>query len=138
MKKASMYKNIIIWLVVIAVLAIFMNPGSPVSMEALEGEFVMQGNSGYIVRITYAEIQFMELREGLDYGMLVSGVDGKKEKSGTWENEEFGEYQLCVDAKVSSCIILHTKTGIQVVNIESDKSTAGLYKAILNQTGNME
>lgn len=127
-----------ICLLLVAVLTVLINPRSPVSMEALDEELVVQGSSGGAVRITYSEIQYAELRESLDYGVVVRGEDGKRERSGIWKNEEFGEYQLCVDAKIKSCIVLHMKSGIQVVNIESDQSTASLYDAILKRADLVE
>lgn len=133
MKRVSVWKTLIIWMIVIAVLAMFMKPRHMVSTEAFDGYLTIQGNSGYTISIVYDEIQYIELRENLDYGTVVNGLDEKKEKSGIWENEEFGEYQLCVNAKIDTCIILYMEPGIQVINFESDKSTESLYEAILNQ-----
>lgn len=138
MKKAAIWKNLIICLVIVIVLAVFMDPQSPVSMEALDKELLIKGNSGYTIRIIYAEIQHSELRESLDYGVIVSGENERREKSGTWRNEEFGEYRICVDAKVDYCIVLYTESEIQVVNIESNESTASLYEAILKLADDTE
>ena len=138
MKKIALWKNLIICLVVVAVLVVLMGPQSSVSMEALDQELVMKGTSGYTLRTTYAEIRQAELRESLEYGAVVNGESGKREKSGTWKNEEFGEYRLCVDAKVNSCIVLYMESEIHVINIESNESTASLYEAILKLVDNTE
>ena len=138
MKKSFIWKNIIIWLIVLTAMAVFLNRGSAVGMKSSDRELVVSGNSGASVTIAYADIQTIEMREYLDYGTVVDGVDGKKEKSGTWKNEEFGEYRLCVDAKVNSCIVLYMESEIQVINIESNESTASLYEAILKLVDNTE
>ena len=133
MKKASLWKNLIVWLVVIAVLATVMKPRQTTSIEAFDGYLTFQGGSGYVINIAYNEIQHVELRENVDYGTVVDGIDEKKEKSGTWKSDEFGEYQLCINTRIYCCIILYMETGIKVVNFESDKSTKSLYEAIIVQ-----
>lgn len=133
MKKMSVWKNMILWLIVIAAFAFFMQPHDTVSLESFDETLKIQGESGYTIDLVYDEIQNVELIENLDYGVMIKGVDENKEKSGIWKNDEFGEYQLCVNAKIDSCIVLHIENGIQVVNYESNKSTESLYEAILTR-----
>jgi hypothetical protein len=133
LKRGSFWKTIVIWILVIAVLAMIMQPHRTVSTEGFDGRVEIQSRSGYTLDIVYDQVEKIELRENLDYGRIVDGTDEKKEKSGLWENEEFGEYHLCVNEKVDSCIVLWTSSDVLVVNYESDKSTESLYEAILKQ-----
>lgn len=133
MKRASLWRNLLIWVVVIACLAMFMQPRRTVRSEAFEDGLTVESESGYVIDIAYEDVTAIELREDFDYGTLIDGVDEKKEKSGVWENEELGQYRLCVNAGIPSCIILHTESGSLVINYESDRSTQSLYEAMLEQ-----
>ena len=133
MKSDSAWKNLILWVVVIAVFAVFLHPRRTVNADANEGYLTITGASGYTVEIRYEDVRSAELRESMDYGTRIDGTDEKKEKSGLWNNDEFGQYRLCVNAKVPSCIILTTDQGVTVVNYESRTSTQQLYEAILRQ-----
>lgn len=133
MKTRLFWKTIVIWIIVIAILSMVMQPHRTVSTEGFDGRLEVQSNSGYTIDIDYENVEKIELRENLDYGRMLDGTDQSKEKSGLWENEEFGEYRLCVNAKIDLCIALETPSGVFVVNYESAKSTESLYEAILKQ-----
>ena len=133
MKKISVWKNLLLWLIVIAIFALFMKPHHAVSTEGFDGKLTVQGNSGYTIQIAYDQITGIELRDNLGYGILVSGVNQGKEMSGIWENEELGEYHLCINTTIDSCIIVYIGKEIYVVNYESERSTKSMYTAILEQ-----
>ena len=133
MRKGKTVIYIVVWIAVLAVLSLFMKPAKITSCAAQQGNILVTGRSGYELPITYEEVTTIEYREELDYGTLIDGVDDGKEKSGQWENDELGQYLLCVNAKVKPCIILHTSEQIMVINYESQQSTQALYDALLEQ-----
>lgn len=133
MKKGKIVVTIVLWVTVIAVLSFFMKPVKNTSCVAEAERLLITGRSGYELPIVYEEVARIEYRGELDYGSLLDGVDDGKEKSGRWENGEFGQYLLCVNAKVKPCIVLHTAEHTIVINFESQPSTEALYDALVEQ-----
>lgn len=124
----------VVWLAVILILARTMKGEKIVGVTMESDGLSFETDSGYASQIKWDEIQSLELRENLSYGTLVEGVDGNKEKSGIWNSEEFGEYELFSNAKLQRCIICKRESG-QVIafNFESEESTKSLYDAILKE-----
>lgn len=121
-----------VWVVVILVLSQFMGNQSSVSVALAEESLTLTAASGYTAQLLWEDIASVELRDAFDCGTPVDGTDGDKEKSGVWQNDELGEYQLFFNTKLSSCIICLTKAGDPIVfNFESEESTESLYNAIL-------
>ena len=133
MKKGKIIIIIALWITVFAVLSIFMKPVKSTSCVAQVGKLLMIGRSGYELPIIYEKVTIIEYRGEISYGTLVDGVDDGKEKSGQWENDEFGQYLLCVNAKVKSGIVLHIEEQTMIINYESEKSTRALYDALVEQ-----
>lgn len=121
------------WLAVFAVLSFFIKPVKITNCVAQEGRILVIGRSGYELPVTYEEVTAIEYLKEMDYGNLIDGVDDGKEKSGRWENDELGQYLLCVNAKVKPCIVLRTNEQTLVINYESEQSTRALYDALLEQ-----
>lgn len=133
MKKLSFWGTLLFWIIAITGAGFLLKPQRAANMEAKEDALIFHSNSGYSITVAYKDMESVEYRENLQYGTLVDGVNEKTEKSGIWENEEFGEYRLCVRGKYTTCIVIHTEEEVIVVNFESEKSTKGLYEAILKQ-----
>lgn len=123
-----------VWAVVILILSRFMGSEKAVGVNVESDGLSFETDSGYASQLKWDDIQSLELRESLSCGTLVEGVNSRKEKSGVWSSEEFGEYELFSNAKLSSCIVCQRKTG-QVIafNFESEESTRSLYDAILRR-----
>lgn len=135
MKKGNMIRFLILWIVVIAVLSFFMKPSPGTSCRAQDGSLLVTARSGYSLTVVYDELTSVEYRDQMDYGKMLDGVDGKQEKSGNWQSDELGRYQLCVNPKVTPCVILKTADTVSVINFESKDATKALYDAILKQIG---
>ena len=133
MKKGKIAVTVALWVAVIAVLSFFMKPVRNTSCTAEEGRILITGRSGYELSVDYEKVTAIEYRQEMDYGALIDGVDDGKEKSGRWENDELGQYLLCVNAKVEPCIVLRTAEQTMVVNFESQQSTRALYDALVEQ-----
>ena len=123
-----------VWLVIILILARTMKGEKIVGVTVETDGLSFETDSGDAAQLKWDDIQSIELRENLSYGVLVEGVDGSKEKSGIWSSEEFGEYELFANARLKSCIICHREPGQTIIfNYESEESTKSLYDAILKE-----
>lgn len=129
--KRKIWLSWIVWIVVILILSRSMSGEQKVAVTVEADGLSFQTESGYTSELKWDDISAIELREELSYGTLVEGTDNSKEKSGIWNNEAFGEYELIANAKVASCIVCFTESGrILVFNYESEESTSSLLTAI--------
>lgn len=119
---------------IILILAKVMNGSSVTSVTVEENGLSFAAESGYTSSLKWDEVKSVEMRDALDYGTLVDGSDTSKEKSGLWTNDEFGEYELFVSPKISTCIVCTLQTDrVIVINYESEESTDSFYQAILEK-----
>lgn len=127
------------WLVIILILAKVMNSGSVTAVTVEENGLSFAAESGYTSSLKWDEVKSVEKRDVLDYGTLVEGSDTAKEKSGIWNNEEFGNYELFVSPKISGCIVCTLQSDqVIVLNYESEESTDSFYEAILEKLEKLE
>jgi hypothetical protein len=100
---------------------------------AVKNEYLtLSYSSGDSFEIKLKDITSVSEKEDLDLGKYVSGIETKKYKFGVWENDEFGEYSLCIYSNVEKYIVVETSTNIFVFNIESDDSTDSFYQAFMD------
>lgn len=130
MRGRGFLKTIIIWVAVVAVLSFFLRPRPSVSAEALDGAIAITGKSGYTFTVQYEDITDIRYSADYDYGTCIEGTDSDAEMSGSWQNAELGEYNLCVDPDIGCCVIAWTGSGTYVFNYESESATEGLFEAI--------
>lgn len=80
-------------------------------------------------------VESVELGDNLstfDRGTLQAGTEDSSYYSGTYVNDAFGEYQLHVNLKVDSYVIVHYTDGILVFNSSTADHTTELYTNLLN------
>lgn len=77
--------------------------------------------------IPYAQIVSLELTDAADFGTLVNGSENRMLHYGTYENDFWGRYTLCIDPRIESCITIETDSGFFVLNYENEESTHQLY-----------
>lgn len=129
--KVKVWVSWIAWVIIILILSRTMSGEQKVSTTVEADGITFQADSGYTAELQWDEISDIEVVEDFPYGTLVEGTDNSKEKSGIWNNDLFGEYELIANAKVSSCIVCTTNSGRTVVfNYESEESTESLLKAL--------
>ena len=95
-----------------------------------ETQFSVVAMDGEQHTFVYAETESIELLDNLDEfdrGTMIGGNESKRCVSGTFQNEQFGEYELHVLTKLDSYIVVNSSNGVLVFNIESDETTAALY-----------
>lgn len=127
------YRNssILISVIVITAVLLFVRNRMQqnIYVEPRQDAFYLKSCAGDEALVPYEELTAVSYEEGLDPGTLKEGTDDKKVKSGTWENERFGEYQLYALPKVTSYVILTTADGVTVFNYESANTTKQIYDA---------
>lgn len=107
--------------------------GGPAAMVELSPDGMkLNSSAGVTTQVMWDQVAQAEIRSDVDYGTCVSGTDTGKEKSGVWQNDEFGEYDLYIDPKIDSCVACLLEDGRYVlVNVENAKTTKSLYEQIL-------
>ena len=135
------WRDVVICLLIVGVFLLFRNTSlgqrfgnygglSPVLEET---QFGITGLDGVTHTFVYADSD-IELYEGLkDFlatqkGELVEGQETRQVLSGTYRNDAFGEYQLHVQTKLSSYIVVRNADGVLVFNLESNDTTQELYR----------
>lgn len=91
--------------------------------------------SNYSKTIEYNNVVSVEVKNDENYqlGECVQGEQTKKLIYGTWVNEQYGEYTLYVVPKLTTYCVLTTTDGVVVLNLESNRTTAELGKALQSQ-----
>lgn len=130
-QKRGMITFVLIMLVVLLVpaMSLFDDAGSNAFKWTEEGLAITYPDNT-TVTVRYDEVTGVELSEGIAYGTCVKGGTEKQYRYGTWNNEQFGDYQLFTDMDFYSCIIFYTEQGVVVINFESDDTTAVLYESV--------
>ena len=73
------------------------------------------------------QIVSLKLTEAEEFGILPEGSENRTLHYGTYENEVWGQYHLCIDPRIESCIVIETNSGFFVLNYENEESTQQLY-----------
>ena len=107
---------------------------------SLENDTVtLTGPESSSYAVPHPAISSMELRESFEPGAAVDGGVKNRIRYGTWQNEEFGAYQLFASEKIRPVIVLRTKGGDTLVfNYESEKTTRSFFAtftAYLSEAG---
>ena len=80
--------------------------------------------------IAYRDMQHIRLYTAPDYGTCVRGSQEAACWHGTWRNDLWGTYALCVHPKVQSCVVIETMDGMFAVNGATDRETASIKDAL--------
>ena len=135
------WRDVVICVVIVGVFLLMRNTGlgqrlgyygglSPVLEEK---QFGITGLDGVTHTFVYADSD-IELYEGLkeflntQKGETVDAQETRQVYSGTYRNDAFGEYQLHVQIRLNSYIVVHNADGVLVFNLESDDTTQELYR----------
>lgn len=89
-------------------------------------------SSRYTMSIPYEMVDHLELVEKPDMGQPTDGHDDMILMIGTWENDTWGEYEMCVEIATDTCIIIHLTDGrIFVISRRDNEETAKVYEEFL-------
>lgn len=61
--------------------------------------------------IPYEQIISLELTDAEDFGTLLNGTEKRTLHYGTYENDPWGQYNLCIDPRIETCIAIETSNG---------------------------
>ena len=98
-----------------------------------EKQFGITGLDGVTHSFVYVDSE-TELHDDLkDFlanrkGEKLEGTETKRACSGTYHNDEYGDYQLHVQSKLKTYIVVRNADGVIVFNLESDDTTKELHR----------
>lgn len=126
-KQNSVANTIIIVVIFVGVFLYNMiNPQNTVAVTVDDANLVLSGYEEITYRIPLDTIESFTYVEEMEYP-----EESKSIIYGTYSNEQWGEYILYVNGKVSSCIVADTQSGTYVFNYENASTTKSLYDALL-------
>lgn len=126
---ASKHKNLIFIFLILAMVLFYVFSGGSIGISLDFGEDALSVSaSDYDWAIPYDRIASLELAELPDWGVLTEGAERNKLCCGTWKNDAWGEYTLCVTPKNPQCIVVTMDNGdVFVLNYENSDSTTQLH-----------
>ncbi len=128
------YRNTSILVSVLIIVIFFLffrnNLNETVYVETLETVLYLKAYTGEELSVAYQDIQKITLYDTFEPGEQVSGSDNLRVRSGVWQNDTWGEYQLFDVKKIDGCIALETSDEVIVFNYESDSVTQQLFESL--------
>ena len=128
------FENVLIFLGALAVILLLFFHFHPRTVTwTFDEEYIqLKGpfGSGAPVILYYDDIRSAEILDDFPVGEQVDGYAGKDVFFGTWENEEFGRYTLCIGLKCTDYIQITTEEGIVVCNAADEEETAAFCETI--------
>lgn len=87
----------------------------------------------YSMNIPYEMVSGIDLVPLEDAGEVIEGADDMAGRTGLWKNEAWGEYYICADLDVQTCIAVHLDDGRLFVFSRKDaESTEADYQEFLS------
>lgn len=122
-------KNVAFPLLLIVAVLIYSFSGSSIGISLDFGEDALHISAADLDwALSYDQISSLALTDLPDVGQLKEGIQQKRLQCGSWENETWGEYTLCIDPRVDRCIVLTMDSGdTYVINYENSNSTEQLH-----------
>ncbi|MCC8105580.1 MAG: hypothetical protein LIO99_06175 [Clostridiales bacterium] len=122
--------GVIVIVAIVNALGIFESTTMAVEIE--DEIFTITYQDEIVIQFSKDDIQSAELVTTFTMGDAVESISEKKYIVGTWENEDWGQYTLCIKQSVESYIVLITTDGaVCVFNYESVDSTEAMCSALL-------
>lgn len=124
--KKRNWTNLLFILVIIIGFSIYSmaHTGQRSSYQLAGCALTLNGPEGFTVEIDLNDVKSIESRSEYIPGTCVTGNTSDGYSYGIWENEEFGEYQLCVLDKVPACVVIIEDNGtVTVFNFENTRTT---------------
>ena len=119
-----------ITLVITAVVLILLFVGGDIHAGMSGDRLRVDGVLGAGVTVDLDAVTGVELREELAPGKKVFGTDSFKVFSGSFQNEEFGRYQLHIYRQVHRYIVLRGEHTV-VFNLSTPEETEECYSTLL-------
>ncbi|MCD8336111.1 MAG: hypothetical protein LUD18_02350 [Lachnospiraceae bacterium] len=114
---------------ILAALGIFKTAAVSVKIE--DEVFTVSYEDEIVIRFAKDELQSAEVVTSFDMGDAIDAVSEDKYIVGTWENDEWGQYTLCVKKSLECYLVVATETEVFVFNYESRDTTESMCSALL-------
>ena len=122
-------KNFIWLIIVVIAFSIFssVRSGTYTYLDLDEDTLTVIAPKGFSYVVDYDDFTGIELIDEFEPGTMVSGGETRKYQWGTWNNELWGEYTLCVSKRIDNALLIsHSDGKTLVLNYESSKTTESL------------
>ncbi|MCD7956414.1 MAG: hypothetical protein LUG93_11840 [Lachnospiraceae bacterium] len=125
------------FIVVVVLVAVFYALGifrsATVKVEIEDEVFSVYYKDEIVIQFAKDEIQSAELVYTFTEGEASDVISEEKYTVGTWENDEWGLYTVCVKQSINSYIVVTTEEEeVFVFNYESADSTESMCEALLD------
>lgn len=125
-KKSNIANTIIVIVIFVgAFLSNIINPKDTVAVYVEEDILVIEGVEDVSYRVPLDTIDSFTYVEEMQYP-----EDSKSIICGTYTNEQWGEYTLCVNGKVAACVVAEAENGTYMFNYEDASTTKSLCQAL--------
>ena len=115
-------KNSVWTLLIFAALFVYsVFTGPNIAVEMTDLGLSLKLDDGTVCQIPYDSIESAELVDQPDFGTCIEGKDARRWKSGTFENELWGEYTVCAYTSSENCITVNTGTQTYVMYINNQE-----------------
>ncbi|MCD7761682.1 MAG: hypothetical protein LUI14_00515 [Lachnospiraceae bacterium] len=122
--------GVIVIVAIVNALGIFKS--ATVAVEIEDEVFTITYEDETVIQFSKDDIQSAELVTTFTMGEAVETLSEKKYTVGTWENEDWGQYALCIKQSVERYIVLTTTDGaVCVFNYESVDTTESMCSTLL-------
>ena len=122
-------RNSLFLLVILAMVLFYTFSGNSIGIQLDFGEEALTVSAmDRDWSLPYDSITSLELTTLPDPGTMTEGIEKRTLQCGTWENETFGGYTLCIDPRIDTCIVITMENShIFVLNYENSGSTEQLH-----------
>ena len=105
---------------------------APLEIDVGDTEIVISapGDVDYSITVPFEHITDIYASEDFQPGEMLSGGETEDCRYGTWKNDAFGEYSLCVNTDAEAYLIIKTRDGAAVANLDSAENTSDFAEAL--------
>ena len=99
-----------------------------------EEAFTVEASMTRTITVAYSDVEAVEYRGEDNAGQRVFGVAGARLLTGSYMNEEFGNYTRYSYTACKSCVVVTLDSGILVLNGPDAESTEAIYETLSEKT----
>ncbi|MCC8102839.1 MAG: hypothetical protein LIP11_11480 [Clostridiales bacterium] len=126
------FKGVLVVVVVVGILAALgLSRSNNLKVKVEDDLFTLSYGEDTVVQFYKDEILSAEVVTSFTMGEAVETISEDRYIAGTWENEEWGTYVLCIKENLDSYLVVTTEETVFVFNYESEKTTESLCSALL-------
>ena len=128
-----------IGLTILAVVMIIILGSGDIEIAYAEDSFTVVADFSEDLTVSYDDIADVEYRENFDKGSRLFGFGSARLLMGSFQNDEFGRYDLFSYAGCKAIVIITSNDGKKLaLNLLDSEATRELYENILEGVGEAE